>query len=124
MFSPESASETNIADLSILWPRNVGTTVLMVICNTLVILKLRKSRQAVAGSTSSTQEAKKKAREARLTIQFLVIALMYVMVLAMFRILPFLIGSSSREAYVVLSLLASVNSSVNPVIYLGKLETR
>ncbi|MCP3664760.1 MAG: G-protein coupled receptor [Gammaproteobacteria bacterium] len=98
----------------------MGSTVIMVVCYALVLAKIRKTRQAVAGATSSTLEAKKKAKEARLAIQFIVIALVYVLVWAMFRILPHIIGSSSREAYVIIPLLANANCSVNPVIYLGK----
>ncbi len=120
MFSPESASETNIANLFVHWPGNAGTAVFVIICYTRVLLKLRKSRQAVLRAISSTQEALKKAHEARLAMQFLVIVLVYVTGWGMHRFLPILIGNRPREAYVVLALLAAANSSVNPVIYLGK----
>ncbi len=116
----EYPTQTNFVDLFVAWPGNAGSTAIMVICYTLVLVELRKSRRAVAGSISSTQEAKKKAKEVRLAIQFLIIALVYVMVWAMFRILPILIGNSSLEVYVIVPLLANANCTVNPVIYLGK----
>ncbi len=118
---PESVNQTNFGDLFVDLPGNVGSTAIMVVCYALVMWKLRKSRQAVAGSMNSTQEAKKKAREARLSIQFLIIALVYLVVWSIFRIGPLIIGrSASPEVYVTTTLLVVVNSTVNPVIYLGK----
>ncbi len=117
---PEETTQQNAADIFISWPGNVGSTALMVLCYALILVKLRKTRQAIAGRTNSTQQAKKKALEARLAIQFLMIALVYFSVWGMFRICPLLIGNSPREAYVIVALLVIANCTVNPVIYLGK----
>ncbi len=54
-FSPESATQTNFGNNIIILPGNVGTAVLIVVCYALVLVKLRKNRHAVAGSTRSTQ---------------------------------------------------------------------
>ncbi len=120
MYPPESATQTNFVNKFIARTGNVISTVLMAVCYMRILVKIRKSRQAVARSTSSTQEAKRRAKEARLAIQFLIIALVFFLVWAMFNICPLLIGKSSLEAYVTVALLVIVNSTVNPVIYLGK----